>query len=74
VTGIYKPYAPSRAPTINELAVAVGSTPSPFRHHLTNLQVEGLVNAERNVRCWETAPVYFLTEAGNDASPPATCA
>ena len=31
--------------TINELAEAVGINPISVRHHLTNLQVEGLVDA-----------------------------
>ncbi len=34
--------------TINQLAVAVGINPISVRHHLTNLQVEGLVAPMRN--------------------------
>ncbi|HEX2994159.1 MAG TPA: winged helix-turn-helix transcriptional regulator, partial [Anaerolineales bacterium] len=32
--------------TINELAEAVGINPISVRHHLTNLQMEGLIAAE----------------------------
>jgi predicted ArsR family transcriptional regulator len=32
--------------TINELAETVGINPISVRHHLTNLQVEGLVSTE----------------------------
>ena len=56
--------------TINELAVAVGINPISVRHHLTNLQVEGLVTAEEE-RHGVGRPrlVYFLTETGLERFP-----
>lgn len=56
--------------TINELAEAVGINPISVRHHLTNLQVEGLVNAEEE-RHGVGRPrlVYFLTENGVERFP-----
>jgi DeoR family transcriptional regulator, suf operon transcriptional repressor len=56
--------------TINQLAVAVGINPISVRHHLTNLQVEGLVIAEEE-RHGVGRPrlVYFLTEAGMERFP-----
>ncbi len=56
--------------TINGLAVAVGINPISVRHHLTNLQVEGLVNTEEE-RHGVGRPrlVYFLTEAGMERFP-----
>jgi len=56
--------------TINELAEAVGINPISVRHHLTNLQVEGLVSAEEE-RHGVGRPrlVYFLTEAGTEHFP-----
>jgi DeoR family suf operon transcriptional repressor len=56
--------------TINELAVAVGINPISVRHHLTNLQVEGLVGTEEE-RHGVGRPrlVYFLTEAGMERFP-----
>lgn len=56
--------------TINELAEAVGINPISVRHHLTNLQVEGLVNAEEE-RHGVGRPrlVYFLTEDGLEKFP-----
>jgi len=56
--------------TINELAVAVGINPISVRHHLTNLQVEGLVSSEEE-RHGVGRPrlVYFLTEAGTERFP-----
>lgn len=55
---------------INELAEAVGINPISVRHHLTNLQVEGLVNAEEE-RHGVGRPrlVYFLTENGIEKFP-----
>jgi len=55
---------------INELAGAVGINPISVRHHLTNLQVEGLVNAEEE-RHGVGRPrlVYFLTENGIEKFP-----
>ena len=56
--------------TINELAEAVGINPISVRHHLTNLQVEGLVAAEEE-RHGVGRPrlVYFLTEDGMEKFP-----
>jgi DeoR family transcriptional regulator, suf operon transcriptional repressor len=56
--------------TINELADAVGINPISVRHHLTNLQVEGLVAAEEE-RHGVGRPrlVYFLTEDGMEKFP-----
>ncbi len=56
--------------TINELAEAVGINPISVRHHLNNLQVEGLVTAEEE-RHGVGRPrlVYFLTEAGMERFP-----
>ena len=56
--------------TINELAIAVGINPISVRHHLTNLQVEGLVGTEEE-RHGVGRPrlVYFLTEAGMERFP-----
>ncbi len=56
--------------TINQLAVAVGINPISVRHHLTNLQVEGLVTAEEE-RHGVGRPrlVYFLTETGMERFP-----
>jgi DeoR family suf operon transcriptional repressor len=56
--------------TINELAVAVEINPISVRHHLTNLQVEGLVTAEEE-RHGVGRPrlVYFLTESGLERFP-----
>jgi DeoR family suf operon transcriptional repressor len=56
--------------TINELAQAVGINPISVRHHLTSLQVEGLVKTEEE-RHGVGRPrlVYFLTEAGNERFP-----
>lgn len=56
--------------TINDLAKAVGINPISARHHLTNLQVEGLVDAEEE-RHGVGRPrlVYFLTEDGLERFP-----
>jgi DeoR family transcriptional regulator, suf operon transcriptional repressor len=56
--------------TINELAEAVGIHPISARHHLTNLQVEGLVTAEEE-RHGVGRPrlVYVLTEDGMEKFP-----
>jgi DeoR family transcriptional regulator, suf operon transcriptional repressor len=56
--------------TINELAVAVGINPISVRHHLTNLQVEGLVSAdEERHGVGRPRLVYFLTETGMERFP-----
>lgn len=56
--------------TINELAEVVGINPISVRHHLTNLQMEGLVGAEEE-RHGVGRPrlVYFLTEDGLEQFP-----
>jgi len=56
--------------TINELAVAVGINPISVRHHLTNLQMEGLIAAEEE-RHGVGRPrlVYSLTEDGMEKFP-----
>jgi DeoR family transcriptional regulator, suf operon transcriptional repressor len=56
--------------TINELAEAVGINPISVRHHLTNLQMEGLVAAEEE-RHGVGRPrlVYTLTEDGMERFP-----
>jgi DeoR family suf operon transcriptional repressor len=56
--------------TINELADAVEINPISVRHHLTNLQVEGLVGAEEE-RHGVGRPrlVYMLTEDGLERFP-----
>ena len=56
--------------TINELAVAVGINPISVRHHLTNLQVEGLVSTdEERHGVGRPRLVYFLTETGMERFP-----
>ena len=56
--------------TINQLAVAVGINPISVRHHLTNLQVEGLVSTdEERHGVGRPRLVYFLTEAGTEHFP-----
>jgi DeoR family transcriptional regulator, suf operon transcriptional repressor len=56
--------------TINDLAEAVGINPISVRHHLTNLQVEGLVGTEEE-RHGVGRPrlVYSLTEEGMERFP-----
>jgi predicted ArsR family transcriptional regulator len=56
--------------TINELAEAVGINPISVRHHLTNLQMEGLIAAEEE-RHGVGRPrlVYSLTEEGLERFP-----
>jgi DeoR family transcriptional regulator, suf operon transcriptional repressor len=56
--------------TINDLAEAVGINPISVRHHLTNLQVEGLVSAEEE-RHGVGRPrlIYTLTEDGMEHFP-----
>lgn len=57
--------------TINELATAVGINPISVRHHLTNLQMEGLVSAaeERHGGVGRPRLVYSLTEHGMEKFP-----
>ena len=56
--------------TITELAEAVGINPISVRHHLSNLQVDGLVASEEE-RHGVGRPrlVYMLTEAGMEKFP-----
>jgi DeoR family suf operon transcriptional repressor len=56
--------------TINELAEAVGINPISVRHHLTNLQMEGIIAAEEE-RHGVGRPrlVYALTDAGMEKFP-----
>lgn len=56
--------------TINALAEAVGINPISVRHHLTNLQVEGLVSSEEE-RHGVGRPhlVFRLTEDGMEKFP-----
>jgi predicted ArsR family transcriptional regulator len=56
--------------TITELAAAVGINPISVRHHLSNLQVDGLVSSEEE-RHGVGRPrlVYMLTEAGMEKFP-----
>jgi predicted ArsR family transcriptional regulator len=56
--------------TINELAEAVGINPISVRHHLTNLQMEGLIAAEEE-RHGVGRPrlTYVLTEDGMEKFP-----
>ena len=56
--------------TINELAKAVDINPISVRHHLTNLQMEGLVDAqEERHGVGRPRLVYILTEAGMEHFP-----
>jgi DeoR family suf operon transcriptional repressor len=56
--------------TIIELAEAVGINPISVRHHLTNLQVEGLVAAqEERHGVGRPRLVYALTEDGMEKFP-----
>jgi predicted ArsR family transcriptional regulator len=56
--------------TIVELADAVGINPISVRHHLTNLQAEGLViNEEERHGVGRPRLVYMLTEAGMEKFP-----
>jgi predicted ArsR family transcriptional regulator len=56
--------------TINDLSTQVGINPISVRHHLSNLQMEGLVTAEEE-RHGVGRPrlVYLLTEAGMERFP-----
>ena len=55
---------------INDLAEAVGINPISVRHHLTNLQMEGLVMAdEERHGVGRPRLVYSLTEDGMEKFP-----
>ncbi|MFZ5910447.1 MAG: helix-turn-helix transcriptional regulator [Chloroflexota bacterium] len=56
--------------TINDLAEAVGINPISVRHHLTNLQMEGLVEAqEERHGVGRPRLAYTLTEHGVERFP-----
>ncbi len=56
--------------TINELAEAVSINPISVRHHLTNLQMEGLVEGqEERHGVGRPRLVYILTEDGMEKFP-----
>ncbi|MBI5839422.1 MAG: winged helix-turn-helix transcriptional regulator [Chloroflexi bacterium] len=56
--------------TINELAEAVGINPISVRHHLTNLQMEGLVQGqEERHGVGRPRLIYILTEDGMEKFP-----
>lgn len=56
--------------TINELAKAVNINPISVRHHLTNLQMEGLVEAhEERHGVGRPRLAYVLTEEGMERFP-----
>jgi len=56
--------------TITELAESVGINPISVRHHLSNLQVEGLVSSdEERHGVGRPRLVYKLTEAGMEKFP-----
>jgi DeoR family transcriptional regulator, suf operon transcriptional repressor len=56
--------------SINELAEAVGINPISVRHHLTNLQMEGLISAdEERHGVGRPRLVYSLTEDGMEKFP-----
>ena len=56
--------------TINEIAKTVGINAISVRHHLTNLQADGLITAEEE-RHGVGRPrlIYFLTESGQEQFP-----
>ena len=56
--------------TINELAEAVGINPISVRHHLTNLQVSGLIAAEEEHHgVGRPRLIYSLTKEGQERFP-----
>ncbi len=56
--------------TINDLAEAVGINPISVRHHLTNLQMEGLVESqEERHGVGRPRLVYILTDEGMEHFP-----
>jgi predicted ArsR family transcriptional regulator len=56
--------------TINELAKEVEINPISVRHHITKLQVEGLVDSrEERHGVGRPRRVYFLTEVGREHFP-----
>jgi DeoR family transcriptional regulator, suf operon transcriptional repressor len=67
---ILRTFRTQRKCTIADLAVAAGVSPVSVRHHLANLQAEGLIQAEE-VRHGVGRPrlVFTLSEAGLDLFP-----
>jgi len=56
--------------TINELAENVGINPISVRHHITRLEVDGLVTSEDEFHgVGRPRRVYFLTESGLEHFP-----
>ena len=56
--------------TINDIAEAVGINPISVRHHLTNLQMEGLIDAdEERHGVGRPRLVYSLTQDGMEKFP-----
>ncbi len=57
--------------TINDLAESVGIDPISVRHHISRLQIDGLVGSEEENNHGVGRPhrVYFLTEAGLEKFP-----
>lgn len=56
--------------TINDLADNVGINPISVRHHISSLQIEGLVDSEEERHgVGRPRRVYFLTEAGVEKFP-----
>lgn len=56
--------------TINDMAEAVGINPISVRHHLTNLQMEGLIEAqEERHGVGRPRLVYLLTSEGMERFP-----
>ncbi|MDK1080107.1 MAG: winged helix-turn-helix transcriptional regulator [Anaerolineae bacterium] len=56
--------------SINDLATAVGINPISVRHHVTNLQAEGLVDAQEELHgVGRPRLIYSLTELGMEKFP-----
>jgi DeoR family suf operon transcriptional repressor len=56
--------------TVNELAEAVGINPISVRHHISKLEVAGLVDSdEENIGVGRPRRVYFLTNEGMEKFP-----
>jgi predicted ArsR family transcriptional regulator len=67
---ILKSLAQNPGATVNDLAKMVGINAISVRHHLTNLQAEGLVRAEEERHgVGRPRMICFLTEAGLEKFP-----
>jgi predicted ArsR family transcriptional regulator len=56
--------------TINELAKKVGISPISIRHHIANLEAEGLISCEDELHgVGRPRQVFFLTEQGIEQFP-----